>query len=52
MATPKRLDFDRKTLEMKRRLENCWALDIDWTLHPNYFTEVMICKKILIITFS
>jgi hypothetical protein len=39
MATPKRLDFDRKTLEMKRRLENCWALDIDWTLHPNYFTE-------------
>ena len=45
MATPKRLDLESRSLEMKRRLENCWSVDIDWDLFPNYITKVCDLEK-------
>ncbi len=40
--TPKRADHQgwKKVLETRKRLEKCWAEDIDWTLYPDYIKVV------------
>lgn len=36
MATPKRLTESEAKLVLKKRLDKCWNLDLDWTLYPDF----------------
>ena len=41
MATPRRLlEMDNRAAEVKKRLEKCWSLDLDWNLYPNKLRKV------------
>ena len=44
MATPRKIDNDCKTLELKKRLEKCWELDLDWALYPAFLKEVSLLR--------
>jgi len=40
MATPKKLAETDALLILKKRLEKCWELDIDWSLYPSFLQKV------------
>ena len=43
MATPKRLSDSDMRLLLKKRLNKCWNLDLNWTLYPLFLQQVRNC---------
>ena len=40
MATLRRISDSDALLVLKKWLEKCWDLDIDWTLYPSFLQKV------------
>jgi len=48
MATPKRLSEIDILLILKKRLEKCWELDIDWSLYPSFLKKVIAAYRTIL----
>ena len=46
MASPGIIDTKQASnvQELRKRLDKCWALDIDWKLYPEFLKEVSVAS--------